>query len=114
MHVASEGDINVSDHETLTVQNCEFSMTGRVIADDDATIAVRNAKLTLSPSDGDGISMVLRGRARLLVINSTVTFNRTVGDCQIIVEAEAQANITESTVSSRGYVIGHDSSTIYG
>jgi hypothetical protein len=107
----SDGDINVTDHETLTIQDQKYNLTGRIIAEDHATVVVRNSELTLSPSDGSGIALVLKEEARLTVVNSTIIFARQVyGDCQIIVQDEAEADFTHVSVTGWGFVVERDSS----
>ena len=83
----NEGDINVSGHDTLLMEDYEYNLTTKINAEDYAVIVVRNARLTLSPSDGTGISFMLKGQSRLLVINSTIDFTSlTFGDCQIVLQ----------------------------
>ena len=110
----NEGDINVSGHDTLLMLDQEYNLTTRINAEDDAVIVVRNAKLTLSPSDGTGISFVLKGQSHLLVNNSTINFTSlTFGDCQIVLQDEAEANLTTTTLAGWGYVTGRDASAVY-
>jgi len=109
-----DGDINLSDHETLFIEDREYNLTTKIIAEDYATIVVKNARLTLSPSNSDGINFVLKGRSRLFVINSTINFTRLpFGDCQIILQDEAEANFTEAALAGWGYVVGRDASAVY-
>jgi len=110
----NEGDINVSGYDTLLMQDQEYNLTSKINAEDHAVIVVRNARLTLSPSDGTGISFVLKGQSRLLVINSTINFTSlTFGDCQIVLQDEAEANFTATTLAGWGYVTGRDASAVY-
>jgi hypothetical protein len=110
----NEGEVNVSGHDLLIMEDHEYNLTTRVNADDYATIVVRNARLTLSPSDYTGFGLVLSGRSRLSVINSTISFARlSYGDCQIFIQDEAEANFTATTVTGWGYVTGINSSAVY-
>lgn len=110
----NEGDINVSGHDTLLMEDYEYNLTTKINAEDYAVIVVRNARLRLSPSDGTGISFVLKGQSRLLVINSTINFTSLIfGDCQIVLQDKAEANFTATTVTGWGYVTGIKSSAVY-
>jgi hypothetical protein len=110
----NEGEMNLSGHDTLLMEDYECNLTTKIIAEDYAVIVVRNAMLTLSPSDGTGISFVLKGQSGLLVINSTINFTRlTFGDCQIVLQDEAEANFTTATLAGWGYIIGRDASAVY-
>lgn len=108
-----EGGINLSDHETLTLQNREYALTELIVAEGDSSIIVKNATLILMPADNTGLSIKLKEKAWLHLTNSTVVFNRTVGDCQILLEGEAIASINGSRMKGRGYVVGHDTAKIY-
>jgi len=110
----NEVEINISDHETLFMLDHEYNLTTKVNAEDHAAIVVKNARLTLSPSDSAGISLVLKDQSRLFSINSTIDFTRlTFGDCQIVLQDEAEANFTETTLVGWGYVVGRDASAVY-
>jgi hypothetical protein len=110
----NEGDINVSGYDTLLIQDQEYNLTTKINAKDHAVIVVKNARLALSPSDGTGISFVLKGQSRLLVTNSTINFTSlTFGDCQIVLQDEAEANFTTTTLAGWGYITGRDASTVY-
>ena len=106
-----DGNINLSDHETLTMQNLSYTLTDAITAQDDALIVVKNTNLTLSPPNIGSPSIVLRMRARLLVIDSYVNFS--VADCRIVVQDNAVANITRSRLIGWGTVMGHGASEIY-
>lgn len=113
-YITHEGDINISDSETFTIQDCEYNITGKIMLEDNATLIVQNARFITTPSLwGDDISLIVKNQARLLVKNSTVVFHEPRGfDCKIIVQDEAEANITGSILEKWGYVVAHDTSTI--
>jgi hypothetical protein len=110
--LGSEGDLNLSNHETLALEDREYILTELIVAEGDSSIVVKNATLILVPVDTTGLSIELKERARLDLIDSTVVFNRTVGDCQIRLEGESWASINSSRIKGRGYVIGHDTASI--
>jgi len=110
----NEEDINISGYDTLLLQDQKYNLTNKINAEDYSVIVVRNATLTLSPSDGSGISLVLKNQSRLLVSNSTINFNSlTYGDCQIVLQNEAKANFSTTTLTGWGYVTGRDTSEVY-
>jgi len=110
----NEGGVNVSGHDTLIMEDHEYNLTTRINADDYAAIVVRNARLTLSPLDYTGFSLVLNGRSSLSVINSTISYARLPsGDCQILIQDEAEANFIATTVTGWGYVTGSNTSAVY-
>jgi hypothetical protein len=110
----NEEDINISGYDTLLFQDQEYNLTNKINAEDYGVIVVRNAMLMLSPSDGSGISLVLKNQSRLLVSNSTINFNSLIyGDCQIVLQDEAEANFTAATLAGWGYVTGRDASAVY-
>lgn len=113
-HINHEGDINVSDCETFTIQDCEFNITGKIIVQDNATLIVKNARFVTTPSLwSDGTSLIVKNHAGLLVVNSTIVFHHPRGcNCQIILQNEAKVNITESMLIGHGDIVARDNSTI--
>lgn len=114
VQASNGGEINISDHETLLMQDHEYNLTAKVNAKDHAEIIIRNSRVTLSPPYSNKISILSKGESRLLVFNSTINFARLGGfDCNIVLEDQAEANLTETIIAGWGYVVGRDASAVY-
>jgi hypothetical protein len=114
-----EGDIHINHGETFRIHDRQFNMTGTMFVEDNSTLSVENAVLTLTLPLNDSTKDVLVARDNSLVsiVNSTIIVineNYTVGYGQIRSYGQAQVNITESTflLGYRVFVEAHDNSAI--
>lgn len=112
-NVTYEGDLVIDDNEIFTIEDSEFYMIGKITVKDTSTLIIRDSKFTTIPS-WDGDSIVLMNQANLLITNATVIFKHP-GDfeCKILVQDYGKANITQSTLRNRGYVVAYNNSIIY-
>ena len=105
--------VNIGDHETVAIENRRYELTSEIIADESAVIFIRNSTLVFSPPEGIETSILLRGNARLLIVNSSVLFNRTADYCNIEAYGQAQINITDSELTGKGLIIGRNDSAVF-
>jgi len=116
-NVTYNGDLLVHNNQTFTIENAEFLITnGTITVEDTSTLIIRNSKFTTNPSrNAEGESIVLMNQAHLILTNTTVIFIHPSGDfnCKIIVQNDAEANITHSTFQNLIYVIGYENSVIH-
>jgi hypothetical protein len=105
--------VYISDHETLAIENRTYELTNEIIANESAVILVRNATLVLSPPEGIEPNILLKGSARLIILDSNVTFNRTADYCNIEAEGQTQINLTDSELAGKGLIIGRNDSEIF-
>ncbi|MCJ7760466.1 hypothetical protein MUP59_04910 [Candidatus Bathyarchaeota archaeon] len=105
--------VNIGDHETVAIENRRYELTSEIIADESAVIFIRNSTLVFSPPEGIETSILLRGNARLLIIDSSVLFNRAADYCNIEAYGQAQINITNSELTGKGLIIGRNDSAVF-
>ncbi len=114
-NLAVESDI-VVENGTYLIEDTELSLTGTIIARNDAVILIRNATLALTTRGynyRDGI--VLADRSRLVAENATITFkSANAGEVSYItVGDEAIVNITDSGLHGHAFIIGRQDSRTY-
>jgi hypothetical protein len=100
-NITYDEDLLVHNNQTFTIENSEFLITnGTITVEDTSTLIIRNSKFTTNPSwNAEGKSIVLMNQANLIIMNTTVIFIHPQGDfnCEILVQNDAEANITHST-----------------
>jgi hypothetical protein len=83
---------------------------------DEATVIARNAKVVLSPEGGVSYreAIVLEHESRFIAENLTIVFQPlSYGHIYIVVDDEAQLNITDSQLSGWGYIRARHNATVY-
>jgi hypothetical protein len=117
-NITYDEDLLVHNNQTFTIENSEFLMTnGTITVEDTSTLIIRNSKFTTNLSTNtEGKSIVLKNQANLIIMNTTVIFIDPRSDfymhARIIVQNDAEANITHSTFQNPIYVIGSGNSVI--
>ena len=116
-NITYDEDLLVHNNQTFTIENSEFLITnGTITVEDTSTLIIRNSKFTTNPSwNAEGESIVLMNQANLIITNTTVIFIHPQGDfnCEILVQNDAEANITHSTFQNLVYVRGSENSVIH-
>jgi len=116
-NITYDEDLLVHNNQTFTIENSEFLITnGTITVEDTSTLIIRNSKFTTNPSwNAEGKSIVLMNQANLIIMNTTVIFIHPQGDfnCEIIVQNDAEANITHSTFQNLVYIRGSENSVIH-
>jgi hypothetical protein len=116
-NITYDEDLLVHNNQTFTIENSEFFITnGTITVEDTSTLIIRNSKFTTNPSwNARGESIVLMNQANLIIMNTTVIFIHPQGDvnCEILVQNDAKANITNSTFQNLVYVRGRENSVIH-
>lgn len=105
--------VHIGDHETIAIENRTYELTSEIIADESAVILIKNSTMVFSPLEGIKTSILLRGNARLLVVNSNVLFNHPTDYCNIEANGLAQINITDSELAGKGLIIGRNDSAVF-
>lgn len=110
--VTYEGELVVKDNQTFTIEDKEFNMSGKIVAEDTSTLVIRNSSFIAIPGI-DSYAIVMKNRSRLLVDNAVIVFEHPSGFAvEILVQDEAEARIFDSTIQKRGYIRAHNNSTI--
>ncbi len=117
-NVTYEGDLLVINNETFTIQDSEFYVIGKITVKDTSTLIIQNSKLTAIPtyaSSPDGESIILEDQANLIITNATLISRRQFFpefDCKILVQDDAEVNITHSALEKRWEIVAYNSSVI--
>jgi hypothetical protein len=70
-----EGNIYVNDSETLSINDCEFNETGTIYVQEDGTLEIQNANVTLILPFGISASdvLIVKDNGSVLIANSTIS-----------------------------------------
>jgi hypothetical protein len=109
------GDL-IIENGTYLIEDMEFHLFGKMSVRHDATVVARDAKFVLSPEGGVSYreAIVLENESRFIAENLTVVFQPLSYDFSyIVVDDEAQLNITDSQLSGWGYINARHNATVH-
>lgn len=109
------GDFIV-ENGTYLIENVEFHLLGKMWVRNEAMVIARNATLVLSPQEVGAYreAIVLEDESRFIAENLTIVFQLLSYDqSYIVVDDEAQLNITDSQLSGWGYITARHNATVY-
>lgn len=109
-----KGILLVSNNKTFSIQNSEFYMIGNITVQDTSTLVIHNSIFTAIPTSIHRESIVLEDQAKLIVTNATLISKEPDNFAsRIVVQNDAEANITYSTFQEEWWVQAHNDSTIH-
>ncbi len=113
-NLTHHGDL-IIENGTYLIENMEFHLIGNMSVRYEATVVARNAKIVLSPEGGVSFreAIVLEHESKFIAENLTIVFQPLSYDSSyIVVDDEAQLNITDSHLSGWGYIIARHNATV--
>lgn len=110
-NVTHNGDLSISNNDTLTIADSTFYMNGTITARDASTLIIKNSKFTAAPFSENAI--VLEDHANLVILNTTMIFKQ-VGSFTGEIHALNNSRIIldKLKTQNRAMVVAYDDATI--
>ena len=94
-----DGDITLKDNECLCIYGL-LNLNGSIIAEENATLILRNAWINLTQTYSDQFTITFRGNARLIVENSNIT-----SDYSFMINFENNSTATINGLLTNAYIL---------